>query len=848
MKYITPTQIGLGMALLIGNAIILSTPLEWVWLRLPAAFMMLFILPGWAWLPSLNWLATDRLIERLWLVPGVSLVLSAIALFLTVRLTSPFTETPVMVAINLTILAGWGFQFFRRGGGGLKAILRGIEWPSRSVLVILLLIMAVATFTRTVRLGYGEFHEDELENMRLIVRAYKGEAYAAFLDSKGPIHWLLPAGLWYLNGWINEALARLPFVLASLLLVPLSYSLGRRLSHDKPAVGLLAAGLVGLNGFFVALARHVENRSLLIFWGALLVWLLYRYYQERLPHFLIYIALTLAISLITHPLFLLYAPVAIFVIGLAWWRDGFSGWHGRWLVTAGLVGVALSSTFYIPYLLDPNISLVYQYFAEERVGTSFLYNRVDNMFEEDRFYSSRYYSPILVFLLWWLLIRQFAHWRWLGWGLLTGLSLAIVSTVIRPGWWLIGPLNLAFMPYALLTLAVLSLPQTSFEIKLLVVWFSVPFGALMFLAQDASNHIQMAYSGWVVLSAMAAVDLWHWLTPTPETSWRPMYLMLQASLVIVGLTVTPLIVYHEYLSFGSEVTTYWQARRDSQTNPNSIYNRLYGSIIRPRKIISNPRLGGWKAVGYLYETGRLTGDFRSINESFAVPIWYTFQTPRSCYEDPHNYWLRRDMDGWPSEEEAVIEQGYQLTGVVLVDQQPKVRLYDQSATNQEPQIFDVEMYRHRFDLLATPARFAQGESIQVVTAFNFGDKLDLRGYNLPPSPVQPGDLLSVTVFWESLTPMTVRYRAFVHLLDEQGNLWAQHDDDPACRLLTTEMRPGQTSSRQFRLRLDPTTPPGEYQLRLGLYDPADVSRLSIWDNLTHQTVGDSLLLGTIQVN
>ena len=97
------------------------------------------------------------------------------------------------------------------------------------------------------------------------------------------------------------------------------------------------------------------------------------------------------------------------------------------------------------------------------------------------------------------------------------------------------------------------------------------------------------------------------------------------------------------------------------------YNRLYGSVPRPRKIFSNPRLGGWKAVGYLWETGILAGDFRSINESFAVPIWYTFQTPRSCYTDPQNYWLRRDWQGWPEDEAGLAEQGYTLSRVVLVD-------------------------------------------------------------------------------------------------------------------------------------------------------------------------------------
>ena len=77
--------------------------------------------------------------------------------------------------------------------------------------------------------------------------------------------------------------------------------------------------------------------------------------------------------------------------------------------------------------------------------------------------------------------------------------------------------------------------------------------------------------------------------------------------------------------------------------------------------------------------------------------------------------------------------------------------------------------------------------------------------------------------------------------------WGQHDDDPACRLLTTDMRPGQRSSRQFRLLIDPSTPPGEYQLVFGLYDPDTQERLEIWDNEMQQDVGNSLVLGRVTV-
>ena len=338
---ITKTQIGLFLALLAGNAIVLYSDLTGAWLPMPlaAAIALTFILPGWAWLPVFGWLQTDRGVERAVLVVGLSSLLSALALLLALLLPGPFTETPTLIALDLTILAGLLFQSIAQSESqrlNLQSKIVNpkskIEWPSRTVLLILLAILAVAAVTRLTRLGYAEFHEDELENMRLIVRAYKGEEYAPFLDSKGPIHWLLPAALWYLNGWLNEAIARIPTALTSLLLVPMMYVLGRRMSGGRDHVGLLAAGFVAANGFYVALARHVENRSLIVFWGALAVWFGYRYYKEKLDYLLLFTALTLAIGLIAHPTVLLYLPVFAYLLW-ARWRDDGGGWPRNWVIS-----------------------------------------------------------------------------------------------------------------------------------------------------------------------------------------------------------------------------------------------------------------------------------------------------------------------------------------------------------------------------------------------------------------------------------------------------------------------------------------------------------------------------------
>ncbi|MCL4297619.1 MAG: glycosyltransferase family 39 protein [Anaerolineae bacterium] len=855
------TSITLFLALLLGNAVVLYGSLDWTWLRFPAALALTFVLPGWAWMSALDWLHTDDGIERIVLIVGGSSVLSALALLIALLLPGPFTETPNLIALDLATLSGIAWSMVtqkskienpRPSDGQSK-----IAWPSRTVWLILLAIVAVAAFTRLFRLGYAEFHEDELENMRLIVRAYKGEEYAPYLDTKGPIHWLLPAALWYLNGWVNEGIARAPFVITSILLVPMMFVLGRRMSGGRAGLGLLAAGFVAVNGFYVAYARFVENQSLIVLWGALAVWLGYRWYKEGTDRFLFYTAVILAVGLIAHPDVLLYLPVFVYLVWLKM-RQGRLAWS--WAVGAALLFGGLVALFYVPYFLDPEIGLVYQYFAGERIGEGLFYNQVANLFDQDQLYSSRYHALVLVLLLFWLLLRQFARWHGWGWLAFAGLSLAIISTVAWPALWQVGSLNLAFVPYAGVALLLILSPQTAVEIKVIFLWFIVPLGALLFLAKDAADHVQVAYTGWALLAAFALLDLWAGLkmgSQQPATQNgasiqvprlpSTIYRLLRSAVVLCLALAIALIICYQYLAFNAQVTTYWRAKADSAANPDSIYNLLYGDLPRPRKIFSNPRLGGWKAAGYLWASGKLSGDFRSVNESFAVPVWYTLQTPRSCYDDPHNYWVRNDLEGWPEEEQAIMDRGYTLTRVVLVDQEPMLHLYEKNAAPRQPEVLDVEAYRHAFDRLTTPARMARDEIISQPASLNFGDKLLLRGYDAPPSPAHPGDLLPVTVYWESLAPMEIRYRGFVHLVGPNDTRWGQHDDDPACRLLTTEMRPGQRSSRQFRLPVDPATPPGNYQIVFGLYDPATLQRLPVWDNLAGRSPGDRVVLGQLTI-
>jgi hypothetical protein len=126
----------------------------------------------------------------------------------------------------------------------------------------------------------------------------------------------------------------------------------------------------------------------------------------------------------------------------------------------------------------------------------------------------------------------------------------------------------------------------------------------------------------------------------------------------------------------------------------------------------------------------------------------------------------------------------------------------------------------------------------------FGGKLLLQGYDMPKTQVVPGETLAVTLHWQALAPMEARFRAFVHV--ETERLWGQHDDDPVCRLRTDEWRPPQAGTGQFRVMLDPATPPGTYPVTVGIYNPDNGERLEITDE-KGQPLGNFFELATIRV-
>ncbi len=136
---------------------------------------------------------------------------------------------------------------------------------------------------------------------------------------------------------------------------------------------------------------------------------------------------------------------------------------------------------------------------------------------------------------------------------------------------------------------------------------------------------------------------------------------------------------------------------------------------------------------------------------------------------------------------------------------------------------------------------------QNLLAATFGDSISLLGYDLDPTATRPGGVLHLKLYWQARESVGEDYTVFVHLMGEDGQLWAQHDGQPEGGFYPTSFwDEGEVIADEHEIVLRPDTPPGKYQIVTGLYRLATGERLAV-DAGARRAEDGRLLLSTVQV-
>jgi len=114
-------------------------------------------------------------------------------------------------------------------------------------------------------------------------------------------------------------------------------------------------------------------------------------------------------------------------------------------------------------------------------------------------------------------------------------------------------------------------------------------------------------------------------------------------------------------------------------------------------------------------------------------------------------------------------------------------------------------------------------------AATLGDQLLLLGTDL--DVVQRDQTLYLSLYWQSLEPLTTDYKIFVHLRDSENNTIVNGDHFPYNNLLpTTEWPVDQAVKETIRLMLPTGEALENYRLFVGIYDPESQERLTVEDD------------------
>ncbi len=119
-----------------------------------------------------------------------------------------------------------------------------------------------------------------------------------------------------------------------------------------------------------------------------------------------------------------------------------------------------------------------------------------------------------------------------------------------------------------------------------------------------------------------------------------------------------------------------------------------------------------------------------------------------------------------------------------------------------------------------------GEEIENPRELTLGEGIRFLGYSMPRKEVEAGDILPLTLFWETSKELGERYKVFIHALDGQEHIVGQRDGEPVGgSKATTTWRAGEVIADRHGLLILPGTPPGEYEVEVGLYSLSTGERL-----------------------
>lgn len=711
------------------------------------------------------------------------------------------------------------------------------SWTAWEVIALVGLLLGAA-YLRFTHIGYSELHGDEALVALRANDLIQGWERALFIHKKGPGEILTGVATYVLAGRLTEYGAHLPFAFASWTAVFATYLLGRR--WFGAVGGWWAGAMVAVDGYLMAFGRMLQYQSLIFLCVVLTVLAMQAAVDRpKTPRrYWLLAAFLLAVGLLAHYEAAVAAAPALWLLIVLWRRQSGPwlaalGWTARQLIAPLLLGTLILSSFYVPFVLDPEFFRdTFAYIVDYRLAGHTAPEGLSIIVGRSTLYSSSYYFWTLVLLTVGGLLR--VYWRYLPRWLGSGLTLLLAGVMAAMLWnataFFALPARLPLLLWLLIFAPVWLAPGLPFAERTAWLWFGAPLIGVIFFVIKPGTHVYIFFIPWALVSGMVVAQGWQalarrWGTSTPRWLLAPALLFLA---LLFGNYARWLFVVNN-----PEVLRTWDENRPAGY-PTSFTTPAFESIF------GFPIRNGWKTVAALYDQGVMQGRFETNDRFSMVPDWY-LRGRDYCGRDEPTYFLLVPYP-LPYDRPIVAQQrrqladDYYLWGVVNSNDQPHMEIYarrDRLAAEESgaPRTFADERYTPAFNqqLLTpfTPNGPLGEQAIPNPTGYRFGDQgqIELLGYAVATDQVTPGGEVEVNLYWRTSAALSHDYYVSIQIIDlNDAHKVGQRDGEPGCnRFPTSRWVPGDRLFDRYVVPINGDARPGNYTLYITMYQMDDLA-------------------------
>ena len=114
----------------------------------------------------------------------------------------------------------------------------------------------------------------------------------------------------------------------------------------------------------------------------------------------------------------------------------------------------------------------------------------------------------------------------------------------------------------------------------------------------------------------------------------------------------------------------------------------------------------------------------------------------------------------------------------------------------------------------------------------FANNMALHGIVGPQTEITVNEWVRFTLIWKAAETVADDFTVFTQLIDSNGKIWGQYDNPPkGGRYPTSAWILDELIEDDYAIKVDPDTPPGQYQLLVGMYNSTSGERAIITDGV-----------------